>query len=182
MRRFLGLALAGWAACGQDVRADETKHALDCNNTTIEFIGAKADGKHVGGFKKLTGSVAVDPAKVAGGKVEVEIDVRSLFSDNAGLTQHLKGADFFNVKKHPTAKFVSTKIDGDKTGFKMTGDFTLLGKTKSVEFPVTVTANGGDYKLASEFKINRSDYGMTYGKGKVHEEVTIKLAVKGKAE
>ena len=173
--------MAGFVASGL-ASAAETKYALTGENTTIAFVGSKPDGKHSGGFKKLKGSVTVDPAKMEDAKVEVEIDTASLHSDNAGLTQHLKAPDFFNVKKHPTAKFVSTKVTGDATAFTLTGKLTLLGKTKEVSIPVKVKSDGDSHTLTGETKIDRTEFGMTYGKGKIDDKVSLKIVVKGKTK
>ena len=117
---------------------------------------------------------------VTAGKVDVEIEVASLFTDTEKLTKHLVSPDFFDVKSHPTARFVSTKISGDEKAFKMTGDFTLLGKKTTITVPVSVKQDGESYALTSEFKINRQDYGMTYGAGKINDEVSIKLTINAK--
>ena len=151
------------------------KYKLDGENTKIEFTGTKKDGKHTGGFKKVTGEVTDD----GGWKIDVTIDTTSLHSDNAMLTNHLKAGDFFGVKDHPTAKFVSTKIEKGDKGHTVTGKFTLLGKEKEISFPAEIKA-GDTFELKAEFKIDRTDYGMTYGEGKVDKEVAIKVEVKAK--
>src|SRR5947209_11059944 len=64
---------------------------LTPDNTKIEWTGTKPGGQHVGGFKQLAGTVDLagnDPTKA---KVAVEIETDSIFSDQGGLTNHLKG-------------------------------------------------------------------------------------------
>ena len=114
-------------------------------------------------------------------KLEVEIDTASLFSDDPKLTAHLKSPDFFDVKNNPKAKFASTKSREDRQGLHtITGDLTLNGKTKSISFPVEVSSAGGAMKIESEFKIDKRDFGMTYGGGKIDDEVAIKVVVDAK--
>jgi polyisoprenoid-binding protein YceI len=62
----------------------------------------------------------------------------------------------------------------------ITGDFTMLGRTKSITFPATLTATGEALKLIASFKINRSEWGMTYGKGRVDEPVSLTVVVNAK--
>jgi polyisoprenoid-binding protein YceI len=181
MRSILGIALAGFVAAGS-ASAAETKYTLTGENTTLEWVGSKPDGKHKGGFKKLKGTLTVDPAKLEDAKVDVEIDTTTLHSDNPGLTMHLKGPDFFNVKKHPTAKFVSTKVTGDAAAFTLTGKLTLLGKTKEVEIPVKVKTEGDVHTLVGETTIDRTEFGMNYGRGKVDDKVALKITIRGKAK
>lgn len=173
MNRFLSAVAAALLAVSPALAAD--KYKLDGENTKIEFTGTKKDGKHTGGFKKLEGTVTND----GGWKLDVTIDTTSIHSDNPGLTNHLKGGDFFGVKDHPTAKFVTTKIEKGDKGHTVTGKFTLLGKEKEISFPAEIKA-GETFEMKAEFKIDRTDYGMTYGEGKVDKEVAIKVEVKAK--
>jgi polyisoprenoid-binding protein YceI len=167
----LGLATA--------VTAADTKYSLTGDNTTLTFVGTKAKGKHDGGFKKLTGTATVTDGDITTLKIETDIDVDSIYSDDAKLTNHLKGADFFGVKENPTAKFKVTKVEKADKGYTVTGDLTLLGKTKSVSFPATIEA-GDTLALTSEFKIDRTNWGMTYGKGQIDNDVKLKLVIAAK--
>jgi polyisoprenoid-binding protein YceI len=175
------LFAAGLAALiSVPVFAAETKYALTGDNTTITFVGTKKNGKHEGGFKKVSGSATVSDANPATLKIEAEIDCTSLFSDNEKLTTHLKAPDFFDVKEHPKATFKTTKVEKSDKGYTITGDLTLLGKTKPVTMPASVAVAGDTLTLTSEFKINRTDWGMSYGKGMIDDDVSLKLSVKAK--
>ena len=112
--------------------------------------------------------------------IEVEIDADSLWSDNEKLTGHLKNPDFFGVKDNPKATFKSTKIEKTDKGYTITGDLTMVGKTKSVSFPASVTENGGVLSISTSFAIDRTEWGMNYGKGKIDDKVTLKVAVTAK--
>jgi polyisoprenoid-binding protein YceI len=166
------------ALIGMPVLAAETKYALTGDNTKVEFTGTKPEGKHDGGFKKLTGTATTDGGALKA--IEVEIDTDSLYSDADGLTKHLKAPDFFNVKENPKATFKTTKIEKAAKGVTVTGDLTMLGKTKSVTFPATVEEKDGALTVKSEFKINRFDWGMETGKGKISETVALRVNVTAK--
>jgi polyisoprenoid-binding protein YceI len=156
--------------------ADSVK--LTGENTKITFVGTKPGGKHEGGFKALTGTATVDGGQLT--KVQVEIDVDSLWSDNEKLTAHLKSPDFFGVKTNPKASFTSTKIEKTDSGTTISGDLTINGKTKNVSFPATVTTEGGTVKITSALTIDKRDFGMTYGGGKIDDKVAIQVAVEAK--
>ena len=179
MTRALMTVLALGLAAAVTSAAD-TKYALTGDNTAITFTGTKAKGKHDGGFKKLTGTATVTDGDLTKLKIEVEIDADSIYSDDTKLTSHLKGPDFFGVKDNPTATFKSTKIEKTDKGFNVTGDLKMLGKTKSVTFPATIAATGDTLTITSDFKIDRTDWGMTYGKGQIDNPVSLKLEVKAK--
>jgi polyisoprenoid-binding protein YceI len=177
MRFLIGLAAV---AVGVSAFAADAKYALTGENTKVEFTGTKKDGKHDGGFKSLSGSITVPGDDVTKAVIDVTIDTDSLYSDNPGLTGHLKNKDFFDVKTNKTSTFKSTKIETGKDGHTVTGDLTLNGKTKSISFPAKIAATGGTLTLTSSFKIDRTQFGMTYGEGKVDNDVAIRLDVKAK--
>ncbi|HXG11217.1 MAG TPA: YceI family protein [Gemmataceae bacterium] len=147
----------------------------------IEFVGTKTNGRHDGGFTKFT--VTLDPVQedISGSKVIVDIDTDSLWSDNPKLTAHLKSPDFFDVKKYPKATFVSSRIEPAPSAnatHLVTGDLTLHGQTKTISFPVKVATTAEALDVTGEFTINRHDFGISYGKGRIHDDVTIKIAVR----
>jgi polyisoprenoid-binding protein YceI len=151
---------------------------LTGKNTTITFVGTKPGGKHDGGFKELTGTATVEGTDPATLKVSLEIDMNSLWSDTPKLTNHLKTGDFFGVKANPKTKFVSSKVEKSDSGYQVTGNLTMCGQTKSLTFPATITVSGDTLTLTSKFKIDRTKWGMNYGRGKVHDEVSLTVSVK----
>lgn len=154
---------------------------LDAKNSKIEFVGKKADGQHVGGFKTFKVDSTANPASLSAGVLTIEIDTASIWSDDDRLTNHLKNPDFFDVRKHPKIKFVSSKIEQESpTKATITGDLTMLGKTESVTLPAELKTDGKSLQLVTSFKIDRTKWGMNYGVGKVNNEVdvTATLALK----
>ncbi len=177
MRTMIGATLLGVTLLSGTALAGGT-FMLDGKNTKIEFTGTKPGGKHDGGFQSLTGTASTIGNDATTLKLEVEIDTTSLYTDTPKLTTHLKSPDFFSVKTFPKAKFVATKVAKADEGYTITGEFTLLGKTKTISFPATIAAGADGLTVSSQFTINRQDYGMSFGTGKVNDEVKIKVAVK----
>lgn len=176
MRKFLG-ALMLIASTNVLVQAEDVKYKLSGENTKIEWTGTKPDGKHSGGFKTVGGTATLSDGSSL--KLDVDIDCGSLYSDDDKLTQHLKSPDLFSVKDHPKAKFKSTSVEKTAEGTKVSGDLTLLGKTKKVSFPAEIT-KGDTLGIKAKFTINRQDFGMTYGTGKINDDVEIRVDVKAK--
>ena len=173
------LYIAAVAAAALTVPAAAADVKLTGENTKITWVGTKgAAGKHEGGFKTVTGTATVSGDALT--RVEVEIDMDSLYSDDPKLTQHLKAPDFFGVKTNPKSKFVSTKIEKSDKGHTITGNLTMNGKTKEVSFPATVSTAGGAVKIDSAFSIDKRDWGMTYGGGKIDDQVALKVSVDAK--
>jgi polyisoprenoid-binding protein YceI len=176
--------LSGWMVCValsmiSAMATQAAEYKLSGDNTKIQFEGTKKEGKHTGSFPKLSGTLNLgeDATKA---KIAVTIEMDALDSDDPKLTGHLKSPDFFETKKYPEAKFVSKAIKADKDGFIVTGDLTMRGKTKEISFPAKIAAKTGGATLSSEFTINRSDWGITYGEGKIDEAVKLTVDVKTK--
>ena len=173
------LLIAAVAAVALTLPAAAADVKLTGENTKITWVGTKgAAGKHEGGFKTLTGTAAVSGDALT--RVEVEIDMTSLYSDDQKLTGHLLSPDFFGVKNNPKSKFVSTKIEKSDKGHTITGNLTLNGKTKEITFPATISTADGGVKIDSAFSIDKRDWGMTYGGGKIDDQVALKVAVDAK--
>ncbi|CAN5576826.1 YceI family protein [soil metagenome] len=154
-------------------------------NSKIEFVGSKVTGRHDGGFKAFSGTIDLVNGKAEESTVSVEIDMNSVFSDNADLTEHLKSPDFFDVAKFQKATFTSTKIVADTAkganNFNVTGDLTLHGVTKSVTFPATININETEVAVNADFAINRKEFAIVYAgmaDDLIRDDVALKLELK----
>jgi len=156
----------------------------------IGFIGSKVTASHIGGFKSFTGYFTVKDGAPVGNDHKVSIDTGSLWVDagdpenSAKLTGHLKSPDFFDVAKFPTATFDVTELKKESdTSYKVSGNFTLHGVTKNISFPATVSKSGDNVKIASDFNINRKDFGIIYPgmpDNAIKDQVVIKLDLEAK--
>jgi polyisoprenoid-binding protein YceI len=177
-RRFFAIALFGMTLAPALALAAD--FPLTDKNTTVTFIGSKPNGKHEGGFKAVTGTASVENNDLTTLKISLDIDMNSLYSDTPKLTTHLKSPDFFGVKSNPKSKFATTKVEKSDDGYKITGDLTMLGKTKSISFPAKLAVGADGLSVSSSFTIDRTQWGMTYGKGKVDDDVKLTVSVKAK--
>jgi polyisoprenoid-binding protein YceI len=160
------------------VPAFAADHKLSGENTTLKFVGSKKDGKHEGQFPKLEGTISVNEEDHSKTKISLTIDMTALTSDDPKLTGHLKNADFFEVKKYPTAKFESTKVEiKAEHEYLVTGDLTLHGKTASISFPLKLEEKDGGHTLSGKWKLDRTKWGITYGKGMINDEVDMSVNI-----
>jgi polyisoprenoid-binding protein YceI len=158
---------------------------LSPDNSKIQFVGTHVGAKpdpRTGGFAKFSGQVQVDSSAKTLKTVSIDIDTSSLWTEIPMLTTHLKSADFFEVRQHPAAKFTSTKITASEGKSQITGNLTLHGVTKELTFPAAVQIGERGLTLSSEFSIDRSDFGMTFGPDKVVNKVTLTVVVGEKTQ
>jgi polyisoprenoid-binding protein YceI len=91
------------------------------------------------------------------------IDTRSEQRDT-----HLRSADFLDVEHYPDVTFKSTRIEGTKEEFKLTGDLTIRGTTRPITLDVTYEGSGKDpwggtrASFSAHGRFDRRDYGLTW--------------------
>lgn len=139
-----------------------------------------------GRFNEITGTYTIDAEDPAKSSIEVTIPAASVDTNNKKRDDHLRGSDFFKVKQFPNITFKSTSIKAAGKGkFKITGEVTLLGKTKTVECDLVHTGDGKGFKgetrsgYQATMTIKRSEFGMTYGLKNMGDEVTLTISIQG---
>jgi polyisoprenoid-binding protein YceI len=121
-----------------------------------------------GSFKSFDSKFTASKDDFSDAVIELSADVNSVGTGNDQRDTHLKSPDFFDAAKFATLTFKSTSFV--KTGtkqFKLTGDLTLHGVTKSVVLDVVLNGTVTDpmsKKTKAGFKITgvikRSDFGI----------------------
>ena len=163
-------------------------YKVDASHSVIGFSIKHFEISFVRGrFKDFASSIHYDASDVTKSTVEFTAKVESIDTGVGGRDNHLRSADFFDVAKFPEMTFKSTKVEKKGKGYVMHGDFTLKGVTKPISFPFNVLGavkdNRGNVRfgVAAETKINRRDYGITWGAKmangglNVADEVNIEL-------
>lgn len=148
------------------------------DESVISFVGSKITGSHDGGFNAFEGEIRVVDGDPLQSSVDVTVDTTSLWSDDERLTEHLKSPDFFEVETYPSATFTSTEVQQDGERYRLVGNLTMHGITKSISFPADITIEEGRVTAASEFAIKRFDFDIKYpGKPDdlIRDDVLIEL-------
>jgi len=144
-----------------------------------------------GEFTDYDGFIMFDGKNWKDAKVEVNIQVNSINTDEPKRDEHLRSGDFFEIEKYPTMTFKSTKVmPPDANGnLKIMGDLTIKGVTHPVtleaEFSGVVDDPWGNTRagFTATTTINRQDYNVAFdsklkdGKLVVGNEVQISLEI-----
>lgn len=187
-KRLLSAAISG-AIMLFTTAASAAEYVIDTQGAHA-FVTFKI--KHLGyswlhgRFNTFDGSFRYDTKAQTGSNILVNIDTASLDSNHAERDKHLRGKDFLNVSKYPSASFKSTnvKFTDDDTA-TVTGDFTLHGVTKSVTFEMNKVGEGqdpwGGYRAGfeGETSLKLADYGIDYNLGPASTHVDIGLSIEG---
>lgn len=182
-------AILGSTAQGQQAISTQSKVpvkpqsvvVLSPANSSISFVGIHVgdDPKpRLGGFKKFRGYLAMDPSTGDASSLVIDIQVDSIWTEFNKLTNHLMNADFFETSKFPHASFESTTIEKTGAGMcKVSGNLTLHGQTKPFSFSAKIKMENGGVIMTSQFKLDRSMFGMNQMLSGVDKMVSVELSV-----
>ena len=151
-----------------------TSYTIDVEKSTLEWLGGKVGGStHTGTINLVKGSVQANGSSIESGGFAIDMNSIAVTDDlpeekKAYLVGHLAGttgtdkdADFFQVKKYPTASFDITSNTADS----LTGNLTIVGVAKSITIPYTASVEGDTLSASSTFSIDRTQWGIKYGSG-----------------
>jgi len=169
---------------------------IDPSHSAVAFsVRHMVVSKTRGRFTKWSGQLRFDEEDPEISSVEVTIDPASIDTADAQRDAHLRSADFLEVEKFPTASFRSTNVEEVDSGrYRVTGDLSVHGVTKSVILDVTYEGSGKDpwggerAGFSGSLSIDRKDFGLTWNKALesggllVGDDVTIEIDVEGVQE
>ncbi|WP_404415352.1 YceI family protein [Marinospirillum sp.] len=181
-----GLALATAFAATPALAADyviDTQGAHASINFKINHLGFSYV---VGRFNDFEGNFTWDKDKPEDSSIEVTINPESVDSNHAERDKHVRSDDFLDVSRYSQAKFVSTDYEdlGDGKGV-VTGDLTLMGKTRSIDIDVEKVGEGQDpwdgYRVGfvGTTELNLPEFGINFNLGPAAETVHMDLHIEG---
>lgn len=153
--------------------AQASEWTVDSSHSTAQFTVRHMMVTDVRGtFNKVDGVVNLDEKDATKSTVNIDLDVASIDTRDAKRDEHLKSPDFFDGAKNPKITFKSTAIKrAGKGKFKVTGDLTMKGVTKSETFDVVGPTNAIKNPwgmvvrgVSVSGKVNRKDYGVNWNK------------------
>ena len=115
-----------------------------------------------GRFERFDATVETEGDDFTDAKIDVEVAVDSIQTNNPDRDAHLKSDDFFNAESFPVITFRSSSFEGEK----LTGDLTIRDITREVT--LRVESNGtavdpyGQTKAGFELtgEIRRKEFGL----------------------
>jgi polyisoprenoid-binding protein YceI len=121
-----------------------------------------------GRFAAWSGTLELDEADLTKSRLDVTIDAASVDTKEPKRDDHLRSADFLDVEKYPHLTFKSTGIEKADDGYKLVGDLTIHGVTKSVSLEVEGGQivkdpwGGTRTGFSAKTTISRKEFGLTW--------------------
>ncbi|MFV1956223.1 MAG: YceI family protein [bacterium] len=120
-------------------------------------------------FQDISGIVNYDPDDPSAIKIDAVISTSSISTGIKDRDEHLQSGDFLDVANFPEMAFVSTDADLSDGSGTVSGDLTIRGISKPVNFDVVYFGPMVDpfeskthIGFTATATINRVDYGMIW--------------------
>lgn len=186
----LGLGLAFVRPSAVDSHNKEAKgaapaaYAIDPVHSSVLFkIKHMGSSWFFGRFNSIKGTLTYAADAPEACKVEIEVPIDSVDTNDEKRNTHLKSADFFDAAQFKTATFKSKKVEKSANGMKVTGDLSMHGVTKELSFNIEVTGSGKGMKgeelvgFYGTLELKRGDFGIKTYPGALGEEVTLMVSL-----
>jgi polyisoprenoid-binding protein YceI/rhodanese-related sulfurtransferase len=165
----------------------DATYVIDVEQSALYWVGRSLAGRHSGRIDLAGGELRLAQGTIVVGSLTIAMEtIKNLdLTDpayNALLISHLKSDDFFHVSRFPTAAFeftADTPIPDATPGtpnHQVSGMLTIKGISMPVVFPALIAprADGG-ISAQAHFDIDRTQWGVLYGSGKLFEKLGIHL-------
>ena len=156
---FIAIVLVSFSFIEEKVNQD----TIDLKSSYVFWEGSNSFRNHRGIIKFKSGSVRIVNVNLKSG--EFVVDMTTIFNREGlrKLEEHLKSADFFDVEKYPTARFLITNVAQEYNKVEISGDITIKGITKNVTINATILENNKAYLIRSGvFKLNRAEFNVRH--------------------
>lgn len=161
----------------------ETAWKMDPTTASLQFTGTQNNAPVSGKFTKFTVDLNFDPAMLNDSNVKVDIDMSSLTTAMAEMTDNLKTADWFDVTTYPHAIFEANtfkKIAEDK--YQADGKLTIRGKTIPARLNFTVkNVSATQLQIMGSADVKRNVFGIGQGDwastDDIKDEVVIAFSI-----
>jgi polyisoprenoid-binding protein YceI len=167
-----------------------TKWVLDPTHSEIEFkVKHLMISSVTGKFTDFSATAETVEEDFSTAKVSFSAIIDSISTNNEQRDAHLKNGDFFDAENHPLLTFESTNfVKTDDETYQLNGTLSIRGISKQVsldvEFGGTTVDPWGNTRAGFSLKgkINRSDFGISFGMVSETGGVLLGEAVKLSAE
>lgn len=164
----------------------QSVYKMDKAHASMSFTVTHLGMSEIDGvFKDFGATITTSKEDFSDAVVEASADLTTVSTNNGGRDGHLQKEDMFDTANHPKLTFKSTNIEKiDDSNFKLTGDLTIKGTTKSVTLDLKLLGTGEhrrSKKPMAGFKltgmVNRTDFGVGKMPGMmVGEEVALRAS------
>jgi polyisoprenoid-binding protein YceI len=172
-------ALCGLVLAGPVLAAD---WKMDPSGSKLEFIATFEKTPASGVFKEFDARLRFDPAKPAGGSLDVTVKVTSADMGIADVNKEIRNKDWFDYSGFPQAEFHSTDLRRDGKRYVARGTLTLKGVKQPVDVPFDWAPSGDGAVMEGELTLKRGAFGIGLGEWKATDTIGADVKVRFKVK
>jgi polyisoprenoid-binding protein YceI len=151
------LAIAGQSAAGErTVVADKSEIGFSVKQMGVAVSGA---------FRRFSGSVNLDPAKIESASAQISVEIASISTGSEEGDETALDKPWLDAAGFPKATFKSSAVralGGER--YEARGALSIRGKPREITVPFTLkSAADGTTVAAGDFRIRRTDFGIGGG-------------------
>lgn len=150
--------------------------------STLGFTGSFQGENFDGRFDRFEADIRYDPADLSSALFDVKVDLASVVTGDTDRDSSLPESEFFDIKSHPQATFVTSAFRKVGNTVVADGTLTLKGVSKPVTLDVVFAPDGAGATLdvtstvkRLEFNVGTGDYADT---STIADEVKVKAKLK----
>ncbi|MGQ0801388.1 MAG: YceI family protein [Pseudomarimonas sp.] len=180
MTRILLPLLFAFAACfgASTVHAAEWQTAA---GSTLGFSAEAQGEKFSGVFSRFEARIRFAPDALTASRFEVEIDLKSVDSQNSERDEMLADEAFFNSAAEPKASYFAERFSQLEDGrFRAEGVLTLRGVSAPVPLDFTWTGDASTATLEGEAVLDRVAFKVGAGEWEDAEAIAHQVSVNTK--
>ncbi|HUG04770.1 MAG TPA: YceI family protein [Steroidobacteraceae bacterium] len=165
-------------ACVASVSAASDAWRGDQNAGSLQFVATQAGAKFTGGFRTFTVRFDFDPARPAGGSLDVTVDLKSVDTADADRDGILESAEFFWTDRHPQARFHANRFRREAERWRADGELTLRGSTQPVAVLFALDGKPRQLGMKGTATLRRLDFGVGQGEWSTTEWIGDEVEVR----
>ena len=164
LQTFLLLILISFSSYSQE-------YNLNYKKTIVYWTGKAAFNAYslTGTIKAKKGKIVLENDSIK--QLEIIIDMKTLDHKNKDLKKHLRGKDFFEVRKHKTARFFLTKpvqIKNNKA--ILIGQLSIKNVTKTEKIEIEIDNKNG-FKVNFNATLDRTEFGVKFNSPSIFKKM-----------
>lgn len=160
-------------------------YVLEPERSTVGFATDFGQQAITGRMPVTQANLTLDFDNAGNTTIDVILDVSRATASFPFAAQALKGDKVLDARRHPTIRFVSTRVRRDGAGATVQGDLTIRGVTRAVTLQATIfrpqgQAAGDNSHLTVQMQgaVQRSDFGAVGFADMVADEVRLDIVAR----
>jgi len=133
-----------------------------------------------GQFDRFQATLLIDPTNPANAAVDCLVETSEVSIPFPGATDLLRSENYFDVARHPTARFQG-QANGmtEAGGFPIAGDLTVRGITRPFRMTARlIERQGGVARFQAEGEMRRGEFGMVADRNIISDIIRLSVDVR----